>query len=101
MPAEARLRADLGLLEVQRGRYQAARLHLEEAESLARRTHQEWPATVALHDRGYLDAVLGRFADALEELADAGQQYERIGNTVGAHLASVGPARSLCGGWAS
>lgn len=95
VPAEARLRADLGLLEVQRGRYEEARAQLEEAESLARRTHQEWPATVALHNRGYLDAVLGRFADALDELADAGEQYEHIGNQVGAHLASVDRAIAL------
>ena len=95
VPAEARLRADFGLLEVRRGRYEAARGQLEEAETLARRTHQDLTAAVALHNRGYLDAVLGRFADALDELADAAEQYEQLGNTVGAHLASVDRAIAL------
>ena len=95
VPAEARLRADFGLLEVQRGRYAAARMQLEEAETLARRTHQDLTAAVALHNRGYLDALLGRFADALDELAEAAEQYEGLGNTVGAHLASVDRAIAL------
>ena len=95
VPAEARLRADFGLLEVQRGRYDAARGQLEQAETLARRTHQDLTAAVALHNRGYLDAVLGRFADALDELADAAEQYEQLGNNVGAHLASVDRAIAL------
>jgi len=93
--AQARLRIDLGLLEIQRGDFPAARAQLSSAVAACSRSGQRAIEAVALHNLGYLEFTLDHVPQALALFAQADEAYADVSNSDGIALVAVDRAVAL------